>query len=224
MENKLTLRDIKKVFSDCNHRCIYRSLHGLRESLDTSNSLHKFTLQALDKLEEEYKDPIAQLSHGEAGNGSVFEAQTWSSFLDPVDLNGKTVVEYGCAEGTITYCLLKSFTPKKIIAVDSNKDSLKICECVKDINNFDNLEIVNADYCVADIQGDVAICVDFPLSCSDTDVDTLNKIKNNTTTCIYFNEQPCSAEYKFITEVFCNNQIMTVVDEAADCYCLKVLL
>ena len=51
---------------------------------------------------------------------------------------------------------IKSFTPKKIIAVDSNKDSLKICECVKDINNFDTFPCLHktCKTCVRKIKND----------------------------------------------------------------------
>lgn len=149
---KNTVNKLKDIFQQVHAPCIFRSVIAFDCLAEGNNMTASYKKKLLSVYGNKYS------VSGDLDPNQVVEARLLVDNMTGSDINNKSVVEYGCAEGTITYLMLKKYYPYKYIGIDTNEDAMTLCEQMKILHDFKCLKVIQHDYMEERVYSDTAIC------------------------------------------------------------------
>lgn len=160
---KLHVKNIVELFGNLNSKCISRTLSNIINCIDSDDPLYNYKLSLLIKYSythiggwraAEIHQQVDQFKRA----GEMCDVIT--GFLSPDDINGRSVMDYGCAEGSILWSIHKQYKPKRLIGIDSNIESIRICNLTMKLNKCNNIKFIHDDYTKCTIPAHTALCIE----------------------------------------------------------------
>lgn len=159
----LTVKDILKTFDGTKGNCISRTLSNIIDCIDDNDPLYNYKVALLARYGHVHTGGWrADDIHKQRDQFVVADevCNTIASFLLDVDINSKSIVDYGCAEGSILWNIYKRYNPKQLVGIDCNLNSIKICNLLVKLNECKNIDFICGDYTKHNIFAHTAICIE----------------------------------------------------------------